>query len=128
MSEPNPKLGSKKQAAIVALLTQRNIAEAARAAGISERTLYRWQQDPDFQAAYQEARRTAFSQSMARLQSMSATAVTTLAVIMLDGNAPAASRLRAADTVLTHAARSLEKEDVLVRLADVERRLERRRK
>jgi hypothetical protein len=123
MSEPYPKLGRKKQAAILALLTQRSIAEAARAAGTSERSLHRWLKDPDFQAACLEARRTAFSQSMARLQSLSTTAVTTLAVIMLDANAPAASRLRAADTVLTHAARSLEKEDVLVRLADVEHQL-----
>jgi hypothetical protein len=128
MSESKPQLGIKKEAAILALLTHRNIAEAARAVGISERTLFRWLQDPDFQAAYREARQTTYLQSMARLQQMSSVAVATLGVIMLDANAPAASRLRAADAVLNHAGKSLEKEDVLVRLADVERRLARRRK
>src|SRR5580704_10488656 len=128
MSESKPKLGRKKEAAIVALLTQRSIADAARTAGISERSLHRWLKDPDFQAACLEARRTAFSQSMGRLQSLSTTAVATLGLVMLDATAPAASRVRAADTVLTHATRSLEKDDVLIRLADVERELERRKK
>ena len=128
MSESVNQLGGKKEAAIMALLSQRNIAEAARTAGVSERTLHRWLKDPDFGAAYREARRTALSQSMARLQQMSTAAVTTLGIIMLDANAPPGVRLRAADAVLNHAEKSLESEDILVRLTDVERRVAKRRK
>jgi hypothetical protein len=47
--------------------------------------------------------------------------MTTLLKIMLDANAPAASRLRAADTVLAHAIKAMELEDVEVRVAELER-------
>jgi hypothetical protein len=114
------KLGRKKEAAILALLSQRNIPEAARVAEISERTLYRWLQESNFDAAYRKARRTAFSQAMARLQQMTTAAVSTLGKIMLDPNAPAPSRVRAADSVLDHAAKAQEIEDVQARIYELE--------
>ena len=115
------KLGQKQEKAIAALLTQRNIEEAARAVGISVKTLLRWTKSPDFAAAYRAARREAFSQSNVRLQQATTAAVTTLLKIMLDPSAPAASRVRAADTVLAHAARAMEVEDVEARIAKLER-------
>ena len=115
------KLGRKKEAAILALLSQRNVEEAARVGGISERTLYRWMQEPDFDGAYRAARRAAFSQSAARLQQMSSPAVTTLGKIMVDTSAPAASRVRAADSVLNHAAKAIEIEDIEARVSELER-------
>ncbi len=48
MTGHGAKFGRKKEEAIVALLTQRNVEEAARAVGISTRTLLRWLQVPDF--------------------------------------------------------------------------------
>ena len=57
------KYERKKEAAIAALLTQRNIEEAAKVTGIGTNTLLRWMKDQGFQAAYREARRAAFSQS-----------------------------------------------------------------
>ena len=125
MAGLSSKLGGKKEAAILALLSQRNVEEAARAAGISERTLYRWMQEPDFDAAYRAARRAAFSQSTARLQQMCAAAVSTLGKIMVDQNAPAASRVRAADSVLDHAAKAIEIEDIEARVSELERVAER---
>jgi hypothetical protein len=89
MSRFAKKLGPKQEAAILSLLSQRNFEEAARAAGITPRTLYRWMEEPDFRAAYRNARRAAFSQSVARLQQMSAAAVSTLGNVMIDSNAPA---------------------------------------
>jgi hypothetical protein len=56
------------EAAVAALLTQRNQEEAARSVGIGTATLLRWQKLPEFQDAYRQARRQAFSQSVARLQ------------------------------------------------------------
>jgi len=40
------KFGRKKEEAIAALLTQRNVEEAARVAEIGTQTLYRWMKDP----------------------------------------------------------------------------------
>src|SRR5580704_487124 len=48
--------------------------EAARAVGIGARTLLRWLQMPEFQAAYLQARREAFGQATARLQQASGAA------------------------------------------------------
>src|SRR5947207_14924330 len=39
--------------------------------GISGKTLLRWMKEPEFDTAYRNARRAAFSQSIARLQQMS---------------------------------------------------------
>jgi hypothetical protein len=121
MSGHGSKLGHKQEKAIAALLTQRNIEEAARAAGISVKTLLRWFKLSDFAAAYRAARREAFGQSIARLQQAATAATTTLLKVMVDQNAPTACRVRAADSVLAHAMRAIEIEDVEVRLAELER-------
>ena len=62
------KFGRKKEDAIVALLTQRNIDEAAKAAGVAANTLLKWMKDVEFDRAYRAARRAVFSQSVARPQ------------------------------------------------------------
>jgi uncharacterized protein YjgD (DUF1641 family) len=54
------KINRKQEDAIAALLSQRNVEEAARAAKIGVRTLYRWLKDPDFDTAFRQARRAAF--------------------------------------------------------------------
>jgi transposase-like protein len=115
------KYERKKDEAIAALLTHRNVEEAARAADIGTQTLLRWLKRPNFQADYREARRAAMSQSNARLQQASGAAVTTLLKIMVDPAAPAAARVRAADCVLKRAAQGLEDEDALVRIDALER-------
>jgi hypothetical protein len=68
MAGHGEKFGRKQEDAIAALLTQRNVEEAARTAGIGARTLLRWLKLPEFQDAYRQARREAFSQSISRLQ------------------------------------------------------------
>ncbi len=115
------KFGRKKEEAIAALLTQRNVEEAARVAGIGTQTLHRWLKLPEFQAAYLEARRAAVSQANARLQQGSSAAVSTLLKIMVDLSAPAAARVRAADRILERAKQAIEIEDIEVRLTALER-------
>lgn len=68
MSGHGTKLGRKLEDAVAALLTQRNVEEAARSIHVSTATLMRWQKLPEFQAAYREARRAAYGQAIARLQ------------------------------------------------------------
>src|ERR1035438_9992717 len=95
MTGHGQKFGQKKEGAIAALLSQRNMDEAARVAGVGTKTLLRWLQIPEFQFAYRQARREAFSQSIARLQQGCSAAATTMLKIMLDSNAPASTRVRA---------------------------------
>ena len=77
MAGHGEKFGRKQEEAIAALLTQRNIEDAARTAGIGARTLIRWLKLPEFQNAYRQARREAFGQAVARLQQGTAAAATT---------------------------------------------------
>lgn len=105
--------------AVSALLTEPSVRKAADLAGVKERTLYSWLKTPDFAAAYQEARREATRQAIAQLQQYSGMAARTLVSLLASGN-PAAVRLAAASKVLDLAIKTVELEDVLVRLAALE--------
>jgi len=106
---------------IVALLEHPTQEKAAAALSISTVTLWRSMQKPEFDKAYRKARRQAFSQSVARLQHASNAAVGTLLRVMTDREAPAASRVRAADVVLQRAFGGMEMEDIQARLSELER-------
>ena len=95
--------------------------ESAKAVGISTRTLLRWMKEPEFQTAYGEARRTAYSQAVARLQQGATAAATTLLKVMLDQNTPASVRVRAAECVMNHSSKATEVEDVEARVTELER-------
>jgi hypothetical protein len=124
MKPPGGKFGRKKEEAIAALLTQRNIEEAAKVAGIGANTLLRWLKVPEFEKAYREARRAAFSQSIARLQQGTSAAATTLIKLLLDPNTPASVRARVADSIFNHASKAIEIEDIEARVAELERATE----
>ena len=114
------KFGRKKEEAIAALLTQRNIEEAAKTVGIGTNTLLRWLKVPEFQTAYREARRAAFGQAVARLQQGTSAAATTLLKTMIDAGTPASVRVRAAEAIFNHAAKAIEIEDIEARVAALE--------
>ena len=115
------QFGRKKEAAIAALLSQRTFEDAARTAGISVSTLLRWQKDPEFDAAFRAARRAAYGQTTARLQQGSTAAATILMKVMLDLNTPASTRVRAAEIIVSHAAKAIEIEDIEARVSELER-------
>jgi uncharacterized protein YjgD (DUF1641 family) len=121
MAAHNSMLGRKQEQTIAALLTQRNLDEAAKAAGISMRTLMRWLKLPEFQAAYREARRTAYSQAVAKLLQGATAAATTLLKVMLDQTTPASVKVRAAECVMNHSSKAIEIEDVEFRVSELER-------
>ena len=124
MRRHGTKFGRKQEKAIAALLTHRSLEDAARATGIATKTLLRWLKNREFDEAYRQVRRAAFTQSLARLQQASGAAVSTLLKIMVDPTAPASTRVRAADSVLDHGARAMEIEDIEVRVAELERAAE----
>lgn len=94
------KLSRKKEQAILALLTNQTIIEAAKAVGIGEVTLWRWMKEASFKQAYLEAKNRVVEQALARLQQASTEAVSTLQEVMKDLNSPASSRVTAAKTIL----------------------------
>jgi len=119
------KFGRKKDEAIAAaLLTQRNIEDAAKAVGIAPNTLLKWMKDVEFDRAYRAARRATFSQSVARLQQAAPAAVTTLLKTLVDVNAPPSVRVRAAECIMNHSIKAIELEDIEARLTDLERAAE----
>jgi hypothetical protein len=120
MTGHGAKFGRKMEEAIAALLTQRNVEEAAKSAGVSPKTLRRWQQVPEFDAAYRKARRDAFGQCVARLQQVSSAAVTTLQRLLVEQGTPAAVKARAAYYILTLSTKAIETEDILARLTALE--------
>ena len=118
------KLGRKQEAAIAALLTHRNVDEAAQAAGVGATTLWRWLKLPEFQAEYRKARRDAFSQAVARLQQGTSAAATTLLKTMIDQGTPASVKVRAAEAIFNHAAKAIEIEDIDARVTALEQAAE----
>lgn len=83
------KFSRKMEEAVAALVTQRNVEDAARAIEVAPNTLLRWMKVPEFQVAYREARRAAFGQSIARLQQATSVAVSVLLKVMVDSATPA---------------------------------------
>jgi hypothetical protein len=120
MTGHGSKIGRKQEEAIAALLTQRNMDEAAKAAGIGTRTLLRWMKEPEFDTAYREARRKAFGQSIARLQQGTSAAATNLLKLLIEAGTPASVRARVADSIFNHAAKAIEIEDIEARVAALE--------
>ena len=114
------KITPKQTKAVLSLLAQPRIGEAAKDAGISEVTLWRWLQDSEFQAAYRKARHHAVSQAISRLQQTATEAVDTLRQIMLDEENPTTARVTAARTILDLSLRALETEDLERRITALE--------
>ena len=121
MSGHGAKVPHKKEAAAAALLTQRTVEDAAQSVGIGPATLRRWQKEPEFQAIYRSAKWAAYSQSIGRLHQMSTAAVSTLGKVMVDPSTPAATKVRAADSILNHTVKAIETENLEARLSELER-------
>jgi hypothetical protein len=118
------KFGRKKEEAIAALLTQRNVEEAAKSVGIGAATLLRWLKNSEFDTAYRTAKRAAYGQAVARLQQGTSAAATTLLKTMIDASTPASVKVRAAEAIFNHAAKAIEIEDIEARVAELERAAE----
>ncbi len=115
------KFGREKEEAVAALLSHRNLEEAARAIGVVPNTLLRWMKEPEFDSVYRTAKRAAFGQAIARLHQGSSAAATTLLKLMLDPTTPPSTRARCAETVLNQATKAIEMEDIEARVAELER-------
>jgi hypothetical protein len=120
MTPSTHNLTPKQERAIIALLSNRSVEEAAKAwirrfepcsAGsrnASSTPLIGWRNGPP-------------SGRPSRLHYFTSAAVTTLGKVMLDPATPPATRVRAADSVLNHTIKVVEEEDIEARVAELEK-------
>lgn len=107
-----------KEKALAALLNSASVCEAARLSGLSEKTIYRFLEDSEFKAEYQQARRRIFEQNVFRLQSLHNAAVETLERNLHCENP--AVEVRAAQIVIEANRKDFEIFDILERLETLE--------
>jgi hypothetical protein len=112
------RLSRKAEKAIAALLEQPTIAAAARAAGISERSLWRWLQREDFQQRYREAQRAVVDQAISDLQAATRDAVATLRRNLTCGNVFAENT--AAQAILAQSLKAIELQELMARIERLE--------
>jgi hypothetical protein len=109
-----------REAAILALLSEKSIGAAAKSCGVNERTLRRWMTDDEtFQAELTEARRAIFQAGMHRVQALTAAAVETLEALMRP-KVPPAVRLGAARTVAELGTHQHDAETIMRKLDEIE--------
>jgi hypothetical protein len=100
-----------REKALAALLVAPTIAEAARMAGIAERTLRSWLARPDFAKEYAARRRELLQGTLGKLHTLNSKAVETLERNMSSGHGP--TEVRAAVAALGLSLRGLAHADLL---------------
>ncbi len=115
------KRARKAQQAIAALLEHPTIAAAATACGVSERTLWRWLQDADFQKKYRDAQRAVVDTAISKLQAATVKAVETLERNLTCGNSFAENS--AAQAILTHTFKAIELSELRAEIEEIKRML-----
>ena len=112
----NPGLTSRQERAIASLLSEATIAAAADRAKVSEPTLRRWLKLDASSHAYQQARQESYRKTLRLLRRAANAAISVLAKIMQDADAPKTARIRAAEVILEHDRKGVVEEDLLVRV------------
>lgn len=112
-------ISTRKTRALQALLTCKNVTEAGEVSGIPVRTVYRWLQEPEFQAALSNAENEILDGAVRRLTALSDAAVGVLADSLAEGVADYV-RLKAAGSVLDYVLRLREMRNLEKRLQTLE--------
>jgi hypothetical protein len=114
---------AEEQALVTALAFGATVENAARKAGIGERTAYRRLADPAFRARVDQARREAVLRTAGMLTGAALGSVKTLVDLQQDVSVPASVRRGAARDVLDLAVKYRETAETEQRLAALEARL-----
>jgi len=120
------RFSAKMTRAVDAVLRSRTLGEAAQVAGLSESTLRRLREQPEFVDALTEAQTEIFSRTCNAIRALATDATATLARVMRDEKALPAARTRAAGLVLALVLRTHRLEAHENRLARVEAILKKR--
>jgi phage terminase small subunit len=118
------RLSQRRRRFVAAMLTSPTIEDAAKSAGISERTAYRYLANPDVKAALSSALDDALNQATARAVAAMTAALETLAAIHQDRAAPTGARVSAARAILDAGPRLREAVDLAERVARLEQQRE----
>lgn len=117
-------LNAKQLKAIDALLNESKTEAAAKAAGVSVTTLWRWMQEPTFANALRAARGKVLNSTMTALQSASGEAVKTLREVLKNKVARPGEQVSAARAILEYALKAREVLEVEQRLTELEKRFD----
>jgi len=93
-------LSPKRQKGLLALLSSKNMAVAAKKAGVSRMTMYRWLQDPVFREEFRKQYECLLLDVTLHLQRSSLKAADLLVNIARDTKLPAGSRVSACRTII----------------------------
>jgi hypothetical protein len=121
------KLTNKMEMAMLALLQERTVADAALKVWVGEATLYRWLRDEDFQKNYRALKLNIVSHSVTRLQQASSLAVDALVEIVQDKDKPSGSRIMSARSILEYSNKGVEYESLQESIQELEKLLNSRR-
>lgn len=113
-------LTPKQNKVLAALLTSPNKSAAAKAAGISPRTLRDYLADEEFQAEYKRAFSGLVEDATRQAQQALSPAIGTLLEIVEDKEQDATARISAARAILSHGVKLVEITDILSKLQELE--------
>lgn len=116
----------KQQKALLALLTNPTKEKAAAAAGITSKTLRGYLADPEFQAEYRKAFAGMVEDAARQAQQAIAPALSTLREVVEDSGEGSQFRISAARSILEYSLKLTEQNDILAKLKELEKAVERR--
>lgn len=120
------KVTTRQRKAIRALLEHGDIGSAAKAAGVTRQTLYRWRKQERFKRALAEAEKEALESLSRALVRLGEKATATLEEAM-DGAEKESTKVRAADIVLSRLLQLRELVTLEERVSELEKRLQARK-
>lgn len=109
-----------RESAVAILVAEPNIKSAAAKIGVTEQTLHRWLDEPDFALQLAEAQKSVTKRVVRSITLKAEKAITTLDEIMSSPNAPTPSRVSAARCVLEFTVKAIELQEILERLEKLE--------
>lgn len=112
-----------KELVAMNLLTCPTNKEAAEKSGVSITTLYRLKKDAEFQKVLQEVKNNIFCETMHKAQGYCLESLEVLRTLMNDKAATDSSRVSAAKTILELGVTLHEDENIIQRLAEMERQV-----
>ena len=110
-----------EERALSALLTSKTKLEAAEKAGITDRTMRNYFENPEFCQRYREAFAGVVQDATRRAQQLLEPALSTLQTVMEDEEIPAQARITAAKSIIDYSLKLTEQADILEQLRELER-------
>lgn len=109
-----------EERALSALLTSKTKLEAAEKAGITDRTMRRYFENPEFCQRYREAFAGVIEDATRQAQALLMPALSTLQTVMEDEEIPAQARITAAKSIIDYSLKLTEQADILEQLRELE--------